>query len=166
MYGKKKIFFKARRLVFELINGDLTGNLVLYSNCDNKYCINPDHQYASSSSDFLKKMEEEGYYKRRSGFKHTKETIIKMSQSHKGKKPSKKTRLRMRLAKLGTKKDPDLVAITAEKYFRGEKNACSKLTENQVIEIRKFQNSTSSHELAKHYPVTASHIRSIWRRSC
>lgn len=54
--------------------------------------------------------------------------LARMSQAHKGKKPTQQARLRMSLAKIGVKRDPDLVAITAEKYFRGENNARSKLT--------------------------------------
>lgn len=111
-------------------------------------------------------MEEVGVFKRRSGFKHTPETIAKMSKAQKGKRISKPARLKMRLAKLGVKRDPDLVARTAEKYFRGENNACAKLTESQVLEIRSLKNVVSSRALEKRYPVTHSHIRSIWRKSC
>lgn len=166
--GKKKIFFKAKRLVFELIKGDLPEGFVVYQsqNCDNKYCVNPDHHYSTTQSDYLKILEIEGIFKRRSGFKHKPETLAKMSQSHKGKKPTHQTKLKMSLAKIGVKRDPDLVAITAEKYFRGENNARAKLTEKQVLEIRSFKNVLSSRELEKRYPVTHSHIRSIWRRAC
>ena len=104
--------------------------------------------------------------KRRKDFKHSPETILKMSQAHKGKKPNKAVRLKMRLAKLGRKRNPEMVAKVAEKYFRGENNACAKLTEKQVLEIRSLKNRVSSHELAKQYPVTHSHIRSIWRKAC
>ena len=147
--GKKKIFFKAKRLVFELIKGDLPEGFAVYQsqNCDNKYCINPDHHYSTTQADYLKILEIEGTFKRRSGFKHKPETLVRMSQAHKGKKPTQQTRLRMSLAKIGVKRDPDLVARTAEKYFRGENNARSKLTEKQVFEIRSFKSVLSSREL-------------------
>jgi hypothetical protein len=164
--GTKKIFFKAPRLVFELIKGDLPEGFAVYQNCSNKYCVNPDHHYATTPSDYIKILKFEGVYKVRSGFKHKPETLARMSQAHKGKKPTQQARLRMSLAKIGVKRDPDLVAITAEKYFRGENNARAKLTEKQVLEIRSFKNVFSSHELEKLYPVTHSHIRSIWRKSC
>ena len=166
--GTKKIFFKAKRLVFELIKGDLPEGFSVYQSqsCDDKYCVNPEHHYSTTHSDYLKILQLEGVFRRRSGFKHKPETLAKMSQSHKGKKPTQQTKLKMSLAKIGVKRDPDLVARTAEKYFRGENNACSKLTEKQVLEIRSFKNVFSSRELEKNYPVTHSHIRSIWRRTC
>jgi hypothetical protein len=143
----------------------LPEGFAVYSNCDDKYCINPDHHYLSNPQTYLKKLAKNGW-KPRLGFKHSPETILKMSQSHKGKKPNKAVRLKMRLAKLGVKRDPELVAKTAEKYFRGENNACAKLTEQEVLEIRSLKNKVSSYELAKNYPVTPSHIRSIWRKAC
>ncbi len=164
--GTKKIFFKARRFVFELIKGDLPEGFAVYQNCDNKYCVNPDHHYATTPHDYLGILRLKGSYKGRSGSKHKPETLVKMSQSHKGKKPTQQAKLKMSLAKIGVKRDPDLVALTAEKYFRGENNACAKLTEKQVLEIRSFKNVFSSRELEKRYPVTHSHIRSIWRRTC
>lgn len=140
--GTKRIFFKAKRLVFELIKGDLPEGFAVYQsqNCNNKYCINPDHHYSTTQSDYLRILEIEGTFKRRSGFKHKPETLVKMSQARKGEKPTQQARLRMSLAKIGVKRDSDLVARTAEKYFRGENNACAKLTEKQVLEIRSFKN--------------------------
>ncbi len=164
--GTKKIFFKAKRFSFECFSGDLPEGFAVYSNCDDKYCINPDHHYSSTFKSYINKQIKSGSRNVRSGFKHTLETITKMSQSQKGKKPDKQARLKMRLAKLGVKRDPESVAKTAEKYFRGENNACAKLTEQEVLEIRSLKNKVSSHELAKNYPVTHSHIRSIWRKSC
>jgi hypothetical protein len=158
--GTGRIFFKARRLVFELIKGDLLEDFAVYSNCDNQYCVNPDHHYSLKSSDYLKRFE------KRSNYKHSPETIAKISQANLGKKASKTARLKMSKAKIGVRRNPELVARTAEKYFRGENNACAKLTEKEVLEIRGFKDIISSYRLAKHYPVTASHIRSIWRRSC
>ena len=164
--GTKKIFFKAKRFTFECFNGDLPEGFVVYSNCDDKYCINPEHHYSSTVQAYLKKLQKNGLMKRRKNFKHSPETILKMSQAHKGKKPNKAVRLKMRLAKLGIKRNPEMVAKVAEKYFRGENNACAKLTEQQVLEIRSLKNRVSSNELAKQYPVTHSHIRSIWRKAC
>jgi hypothetical protein len=163
--GTKKIFFKAKRFSFEYFNGDLAEGFAVYSNCDDKYCINPNHHYSSTPKIYLKKLAESGW-KPRHGFKHSPETIIKMSAAQKGKKITKQARLKMRLAKLGVKRDPEVVARTAEKYFRGENNARAKLTEKQVIKIRRFRNHSSSRELAKYYPVTHSHIRNIWRKVC
>ena len=164
--GTKKIFFKAKRFAFECFNGDLPEGFVVYSNCEDKYCINPDHHYSSTVQAYLKKLQENGLMKRRKDFKHSPETILKMSEAQKGKKVGKQTKLKMRLAKLGRKRNPEMVAKVAEKYFRGENNACAKLTEQQVLEIRSLKNRVSSHELAKQYPVTHSHIRSIWRKAC
>lgn len=164
--GTKKIFFKAKRFSFECFNGDLAENFAVYSSCSDKYCVNPSHHYAATTSDYLRKLTQEGKMKRRSGFKHSPKTIAKMSQTHTGKKPGKEARLKMRRAKLGVARDPELVARVAEQYFQGEKNARAKLTEQQVLEIRELKNITSSRELAKRYPVTHSHVRSIWGRKC
>lgn len=166
--GTKKIFFQAKRLVFELIKGNLPEGFVIYQNgkCNNKYCVNPDHYYASTTSDYIGILKFKGIYKGRSGKKHAPETIARMSEAHKGKKPNEQTRLKMSLRKMGVKRDPEIVSRTAEKYFRGENNARAKLTVKDVLEIRSLQNVLSSLELSKRYPVTHSHIRSIWRRSC
>lgn len=58
--GTKKIFFKAKRLVFELIKGDLAENFVVYSNCDNRYCVNPDHHHQASSYEHRVKLHKQG----------------------------------------------------------------------------------------------------------
>jgi hypothetical protein len=88
-----------------------------------------------------------------------------MSKSPKGKKPNKQGRLKMRLAKLGiNNRSSETIERCAELYYRGEKNATAKLTNAQVLEIRKLEQSNTCHELAELYPVTARHIRAIWRR--
>jgi NUMOD3 motif len=165
--GTKKIFFKAKRFAFECFNGDLAEGFAVYANCDDKYCINPDHHYSSTTKDYLKKLEQEGLFKRRSGFKHSPETIAKMSQSQKGRKPTEQARLKMRFAKLGVNnRSPEVVERCAELYYRGEKNATAKLTNEQVLEIRRLEKFYTCHELADQYPVTARHIRATWRRRC
>lgn len=163
--GTKKIFFKAKRLAFEYFKGDLPENFVVYPKCDDKYCINPDHHYSSTSYDYLQKLEKDGVFERRKGFKHSPATIAKMSKSQKGKKPGKSTRLKMRSAKLGVNnRSPETIERCAELYYRGERNATAKLTNEQVLEIRRLEKSRTCHELAEIYPVTARHIRAIWRR--
>ncbi|MCE3232594.1 MAG: hypothetical protein K0R98_851 [Rickettsiaceae bacterium] len=163
--GTKRIFFKAKRLAFEYFNGAIAENFVVYPNCDDKYCINPDHHYLSTSADYLKKLEQDGIFTRTRGFKHSPQTIAKMSKAHKGRKPSKKTRLKMRLAKLGhDNRSPETIARCTELYYRGEKNPKAKLTNEQILEIRKLENLCSASELAERYPVTAKHITAIWNR--
>ena len=161
----KKTCFMARRISFEYSKGEVPKELSVYCNCGNKYCVNPDHLYSFSIKDFSKKLRAEGLLKSRSGFKHTPETIAKMSQSQKGKKPNKKARLKMRLAKLGVStRSPETIERCAELYYRGEKNATAKLTNEQVLEIRRLEKFRTCHDLAAIYPVTARHIRAIWRR--
>jgi hypothetical protein len=88
-----------------------------------------------------------------------------MSKSQKGKKPNKQGRLKMSLARLGIdNRSPETIERCAELYCRGEKNATAKLTNEQVLEIRRLEKSRTCHELAEIYPVTARHIRAIWRR--
>lgn len=165
--GTKKIFFKARRLVFELIKGDLPEGFTVYQNCEDKYCVNPDHHYATTRSDYLGILKLKGVNNRRSGFKHKPETLIKMSECRKGKKPSELSRLKMRLARLGIdNRSPEVIERCSELYYRGEKNVTAKLTNEQVLEIRRLEKSCSASELAKHYPVAAKQIRAIWRRIC
>ncbi|MDA9817836.1 NUMOD3 domain-containing DNA-binding protein [Flavobacteriaceae bacterium] len=163
--GTKKIFFKAKRLAFEYFKGDLEENFAVYAKCEDKYCINPDHHYSSTLTNHLKQLEKDGLLKRREGYRHSPETIAKMSKSQKGKRPNKQGRLKMRLAKLGVNnRSPETIERCAELYYRGEKNATAKLTNEQVLEIRKLEKSHTCHELAELYPVTAKHIRVIWRR--
>ena len=163
--GTKKIFFKAKRLAFEYFKGDLAENFAVHSKCDDKYCINPDHHYSSTFKDYINEQIKSGSRKVRSGFKHTPETIAKMSQSQKGKKPDKQARLKMRLAKLGVNhRSPETIERCAELYYRGEKNVTAKLTNEQVLEIRRLEKFCSARELSERYPVTIRHIRAIWRR--
>jgi len=164
--GTKKIFFKAKRLAFEYCHGELIENFAVYPKCADKYCINPKHHFATTPSDYIKCLELTGAYKRKTGYKRSAETIAKIAKANLGKRASKETKLKMRLAKLGTKKDPELVAITAAKFFQGEKNPLAKLTEKEVLEIRSLKNIISSRKLAAHYPVTHSHIRNIQRENC
>lgn len=163
--GTKRIFFKAKRLAFEYFNGAIAENFVVYSKCNDKYCINPEHHYLSTPSDHLKKLEQGGVFKRKRGFKHSPETIAKMSKAHKGRKPGKKTRLKMRLAKLGhDNRSPETIARCIELYYRGEKNPKAKLTNEEVLEIRVLEKFCSARELAGRYPVTVKHITAIWSR--
>ena len=164
--GKNKIFFAIKRLAYEFfLQDELSEDLLVYSKCGDKFCINPEHHYVAPLKDHAKKVEKEGKLKRRKGFKHSMETKAKMSNARKGIRLSKATRKKMSDKKKGVERNPDIVARTAEKHFRGENNACAKLTEKQVLEIRSKEGSISSRELANYYPVTHSHIRSIWRRS-
>lgn len=119
--GKTKIFFKAKRLVFELIKGDLPEGFVVYQACNNRYCVNPNHHYSKTQTDYIGILRLNGTFKTRKGFKHKPETIAKISHSHQGKKLNKETRLKMSLKKIGIKRDPELVAKVAEQHFRGEK---------------------------------------------
>lgn len=163
----EKTCFMARRISFEYHKGEVPKELSVYCNCDNQCCVNPDHLYSLTIKDFSKKLRAEGLLKSRLGFKHTPETIAKMSQSQKGKKPDKQARLKMRLAKLGVNnRSPETIERCAELYYRGEKNVTAKLTNAQVLEIRRLEKFHTCHELAAHYPVTARHIRAIWRRRC
>lgn len=161
--GKRQVFFTARRLAFEYFKGDLEENFNVYSRCNDKYCINPDHHYSSHSSAYLKKLAQDGLLKGMTGRKHSPETIAKMSQVQKGKKPNKKARLKMRLAKLGRDMSPEVIERCSERA-RGEKNPTAKLTSEQVLEIRTLEKSCTTQELAERYPVTARHIRAIWQR--
>jgi len=161
----EKTCFMARRISFEYSKGEVPKELSVYCNCDNKYCINPDHLYSLSVKDFSKKLRAEGLLRSRSGFKHSPETLAKMSQAHKGKNPGRKTRLKMRLAKLGVNnRSPETIERCAELYYRGEKNVTAKLTNEQVLEIRRLEKFCSARELSERYPVTIRHIRAIWRR--
>lgn len=152
-------------MVFELIKGDLPEGFAVYSSCKNKYCVNPDHHYATTPRDYISILKFFGLFKERKGYKHKPETIKKMSQKQKGKKPNDETRYKMSLAKTGVRRNPEVVVIMSENS-RGENNGHSKLTEQQVFKIRSSENSFSSDELAKIYPVSSSHIRSIWRKRC
>lgn len=163
----EKTCFMARRISFEYSKGEVPKELSVYHNCGNQYCVNPNHLYSLAVKDFSKKLRAEGLLKSRSGFKHSSETLAKMSKVKLGKKPTEQARLKMRLAKLGVNtRSPEIIERCAELYYRGEKNATAKLTNAQVLEIRRLEKFRTCHELAAIYPVTARHIRAIWRRRC
>jgi len=68
-------------------------------------------------------------------------------------------RLKMQLAKLGVNnRSPETIERCAELYYRGEKNVTAKLTNEQVLEIRRLEKFCSARELSERYPVTIRHI--------
>jgi hypothetical protein len=163
--GKKKVFFKIKRFSFEYFQGEeLPDNLAVYSHCANQFCLNLKHHYASTTQDYLNKTKP-NWIQARLGQKHKATTIALMSESHKGKTFSKESRKKMSVAKSGVRR-ADEVVERMKILSQGENNARAKLTEEDVIEIRVQEGQSSSEILAINYSVSASHVRSIWRRRC
>lgn len=140
MYGKvgiRRRFYLAHRMSYYIHFGN-PGTLLVCHHCDNPKCCNPHHLFLGTDKDNSEDM--------------VKKKRVVRGERHWSKKNPE-------LLPLGDKhysrRQPDLV-------LRGESNGNSKLSENQVIEIRnKYKQGSTQEELAELNGVSRSLIGGI-----
>lgn len=114
------------------------------------------------------------------GSKHTEKTKQKMSESHKGRERSKETKQRIRKTLKGEELSEETKQKLSEahkgkrhtkqtkrkisKANQGEKSPTSKLTEEEVLKIRKLTNYIYDIKIAKIFKVSQSAINNIKNR--
>lgn len=129
-FGGKMV--RCHRLVLSFINGEVSPDKLVCHKCDNPPCVNPDHLFLGSSLDNQRDMSLKGR-RRIIGKPWTRQQREKIA-----------TRF---------KENPELRA-------RGERSGRAKLTNDEVIAMRKMRTEGISYgEIAKQYGVTKRAVR-------
>jgi len=127
---------RAHRFAYELTYGLILPGLLCCHHCDVRLCVRPEHLFLGTNGDNLRDMSSKG----RSGAHVHPETLARGDRN-------------------GSRMHP-------ERYPRGEQHISAKLTDAQVIEIRRLytQTQTTYHLLALRYGVSLTLIAKIVRR--
>jgi hypothetical protein len=137
--------FKAHRISYSLNKGEVEQGKVIAKTCQNNFCVNPEHLIVLSIAENNKLAGSQG--KRAKGAANGKSTCP--NSTPKGENHWMKRDPNLKILKIG-----------------GENNSSSKLTEEQVLEIRKLYDSGSHRytELAIKFGVAPPTIRKICMR--
>ncbi len=119
-------------------------------------------------------------WKHKKGWKQKPEVVKKISETHKGKTIPQELREHLRKANLGKKHSlvtrrkmsRNRIGIPVKEEARkkiafskqGEKNYNTRLTENDIINIRKLADKVSFSEIAEKFEVSEGHIYNIVRK--
>jgi hypothetical protein len=151
---------RGHRFSYELKYGKIPRGFFACHRCDNPSCVNPDHVFLGTQADNIADCISKG----RNAKGQTHGTVTHPESICRGEKLSK---IMFRVAARGIKNG----AYThPEKLKRGDENHKTKLTESQVLEIRKIRQYTnrSLAGIAATYGVSFSTIsrialRQIWK---
>lgn len=135
--------FKAHRVSYSLNKGEVQQGKILAKTCQNDFCVNPDHIVALSIAENNKLAASQG--KRAKGAANGKNTCPNSTP----------------------KEDNHWMKLKPDKsHLIGESNAEAKLTEEQVLEIRKLHSDGSYKykDLAIKFNVSDENIRKICMR--
>jgi hypothetical protein len=176
----------ARRVAWELTNGEIPDGLYVLHRCDNKWCVNPAHLFLGTAGDNARDMVKKNRHMAavcpekiargdRSGARTHPERVARGDRHWTHLYPDKVPRgdqsgsrlhpeSRARGDKNGSRKYP-------ERLKRGEEHYSAKLTAAKVLEIRKKYKRTgprsdNSRELGEEYGVTYQAICRIVKRLC
>lgn len=128
--------FRAHRIAWVIKNGEIKNGLQVLHKCDNPKCCRPDHLFLGTSTD---NMQDCAFKKRNTMIKH----------------PEKASR-----------GDAHYSRRRPEILKRGEDNWNSKITKEDVLEIRRLHSEMgfSSREIAVNYLISCRSIRDIISR--
>lgn len=146
--GKLAIY--AHRFSWQIINGEIPKGLLICHHCDNPPCVNPNHLFLGTLSDNARDSAAKG----RSHFQKHPEQLPRGNSHWMKKHPER--------IKRGSE---SWSANHLERLARGERSGSTKLTTDQVHEIRERRaNGETLMALVNRFGVTLNAIYSIVKR--
>ena len=168
-YGRFKVagrVIKAHRFAWELENGEVPKDLCVLHKCDVPSCVNPAHLFLGTRGDNNRDCIRKG----RGGSQTHPELLPRGDQHWTRLYPEKVPRGDRSGARLHPERlargDQSGARLHPERLARGENNGNSKLTENQVVEIRtRFTAGELQRVLAEEFGVSDGHVSKIVREN-
>jgi hypothetical protein len=130
--GHKGKLLLAHRVAWELTNGPIPKGLCVLHKCDNKLCVNPDHLFLGTNKDNTEDMIRKGRHRCGRGDRHGSKThpdCVARGDRHGLRLHPERA---ARGDKNGSRKHPECLR-------RGESNPQAKLTQADVLSIRRLR---------------------------
>ena len=141
---------RAHRLAYMLSSGldKIPDNLCCCHRCDVRNCCNPKHLFLGTKKDNTRDMIDKGRDAYSGGYRHSEETKKRIGEASKGHTLSKESRRKI------------------AKKNQGERSHLAKLTEKEVIEIRKLYDKKeyTQQTIANRFNVSERTVRDIKNR--
>ncbi len=163
----------AHRVSLELATGKPLGDLHALHSCDRPGCVNPAHLRAGTHKDNMAERSEKGRGSRQQGEKHgmSKLTAEKVREIRRlrGEVTQKEVARRFgvtvpMISRIQLGRNWSHIAGSDPERLFGERHPGSRITAQQVAEIRALRGIVSQRELARRYGCSQSLITKVQRR--
>lgn len=153
-FGLNYKMFKAHRVAYLIHHGQLDLNLLVCHTCDNPKCCNPAHLWQGTNGDNSADRDAKGRQAKgdRSGARLHPERLVRGDAHWAHQNPEKCRR-----------GDNHPRRLRPELCKRGSENPATKLTQEQVLEIRSLR-GTSQQKVARKFGVSQALVSAIIRR--
>jgi hypothetical protein len=148
-YGRfridKRQMLPHRWIWTNLLRKNIPDGMYLCHTCDNPSCVNPDHLFVGTPKDNAQDRVKKGRSNTVSGERHGSKTM-----------PHRVAR-----------GDRNGMRVHPNSVLRGSANACSKITEEDVLEIRRrYEAGETQVKLSDEFGINKSHVSRIILRYC
>jgi transposase len=178
-YGQARYFgktWKAHRLSYLFHVGDIPEGMSVCHRCDNPTCVNPSHLFLGTHDDNMQDMRAKGRNVAQPGTKNGRAKLTRNDVIAIREMAATGTRTGTIARQFGVSGQTVFGIVTGREWkhvggprtklvLAGSKAGSAKLTEEQVIEIRRLAAEGASHgEISKKFPVGRSTITRIVNR--